>query len=206
MKSLYTRLAATIFRRNLTYSRLITMQIRLIHSLLFIMLLSLIGIGSSNEANYTVNQYIPVNNDGTPIKVIRGDVQHLTDEEVTDWVAKCSQKALSMSPSLYRKHFMEFASRCLPPSQISEWGQTLESSGYMSLVEDGSILEFKPETVEMTHKKVIKGRLYWRYTVKGTLLNAKERVLRTKIDMDLVVARQDPFNYEKAIAITRVVL
>ena len=204
---MYRNLAASLYKRNLVFSRLTNLQIRLVTGLLVVILLSIIGIRAADDASYTFNQYIPVNDQGIPITAIRGDVQHLSDDEITDWVTQCSQKSLSMSPSLYQKHFMEFASKCLPPSKISEWGQTLKSSGYLGLVQNGAILEFRPNNVNLIQKRVIDGRLFWRYSIKGILINAgKKKTLRTNIGMDVVVARQDPFNYEKAIAITRIVL
>src|SRR5690606_6770681 len=129
-----------------------------------------------------------------------------SEEFVADWVRGCAQKALSFSPQAYRNDFMSFVRECLPSNRISDWGTTLSDAGYLSLINDGSILEFKPQHVELIEKRVENGILYWNYSVTGRLYRAFDGITMTTVSLDILVSRADPFNYEHAITIARIVL
>lgn len=203
---MFTQLSKALFKRNRVNSVSVRLVCRFIAGWLVFICIAIFAIKMSSDALNTFNQYIPVDKRGAPIEVIPGHVEHMTEDEVASWVEDCALKALSFSPISYQNDFSRFSQKCLQPSKISEWGQTLEDAGYMTLIKGGSILEFVPKKVELIYKKVVNGRLHWRYEVSGTLIRAVETRSRTSVTLDILVTRQDPFNYENAIAIARIVL
>lgn len=209
MKSLGQTVQRINKARN-TERRLYAMGSRLlarsIAMMLLISIICLLGLEPISESRFTFNQYVPVDNNGVPIQAIRGDVEHMTEEEVAEWVTTCARKALTFSPSSYQKNFMEFAQRCLPSTGVSSWGQQLKRAGYLEMIQQESILEFNPETTELIYNRVINGRRYWRFRVDGQLIRYFNQTYRTPLSLDIVVARQDPFNFEYAISISRIVL
>lgn len=170
--------------------------------------ITLILIKPAVTANRTPNEYIPVDAAGRVITPIAGAIPIHDDEFIIDYTMGCMHRSLTLTPGNYRREFMRFAINCMTPAASSQWSRQLQSSGIFDLVQDGSILEFTPnrETTKVIAKTIHNGRYLWRVKVSGTLTRVHERSDTSAIDIEVVIARQDPFNYEHAIAIQQVIL
>lgn len=170
--------------------------------------LSVFFINPAIKANRAPNEYIPINLHGQVINPVRGVVPLHDDEFIVNYTIDCMHQALTLSPGNYRREFMRFVMRCMTPSSSSMWSQELQRAGVFDLVKGGSMLEFTPDETsgEVIAKIIHEGRHLWRVRLTGTLTRVHSRVDTSEITMEIVVARQDPFNYESAIAIQQVVL
>lgn len=160
----------------------------------------------ANEIKYEDNLYIPVEVGGKPIKPVKGDKELLTDEEVKSFLEDCSRKMFDISRRSLQADIMRYAKSCTTVESLKGWQDSLQSSGFLELIKDGSILHFTASNIELERKGLnTEGRFQWSYNVSGELVRYFNQTYRTHLEINVIVQRENVIEHEDGIAIKRVV-
>lgn len=203
----YANKAITAFYiTNATFARSNRVVERLTLILMGVCIVIALSFKPALDAKTRFTQYAPTTLSGGIIQPIPGQVAHLDDDFILAWVEDCMVDALSLSPYAYRRQVSQFISKCKSANDATAWGNNLNSAGYLDLLQQGYMIDFRPTQVEMEAKRVFEGRHLWRVAMQGELVLYSNQTTRTNINVTVVVSRQDPYNFEHAISITQVVL
>ncbi|MBJ7265570.1 DotI/IcmL/TraM family protein [Idiomarina abyssalis] len=160
----------------------------------------------ANEIQYEDNLYIPVEIGGKPIEPVKGDEELLSEEEMNSFLEECTRKMFDISRRSLQAGIMRYAKSCTTVESLKGWQDSLESSGFLELIKDGSILHFTANSIKLERKGLnTEGRFQWSYNVSGELTRYFNQTYRTALEINVIVQRENVIEHEDGIAIKRVV-